>query len=297
MADKNLKSYLMLITSTLIFGTIGVFRRFIPLSSGILAFTRGLLGSAFLLLFMRLSRRRASEKLSVKTLLLLVLTGALIGFNWIFLFEAYNYTSVATATMCYYMQPTIVILLSPLFLHERLTQRRFLCAAAAVVGMILVSGITTNESAGTDAHSLTGVFFGLGAAALYAAVIILNKKITLDDAYRRTTIQLISAAVTLVPYLLLTEDFSVIRLNVSSAAMVLLVGLVHTGFAYALYFGSMKRLKAQSIAVLSYIDPVFALLLSAAVLHESLSPIALIGTALIIVSALVSELAPTEKTA
>ena len=296
MADKNLKSYLMLITSTLIFGTIGVFRRFIPLSSGMLAFTRGLLGSAFLVLFMRLSRRRASEKISVKTLLLLVLTGALIGFNWIFLFEAYNYTSVATATMCYYMQPTIVILLSPLFLHERLTRRRLLCAAAAVVGMIFVSGIT-GGAAGTDARSLTGVFFCQGAAALYAAVIILNKKITLDDAYRRTAVQLAGAAVTLVPYLLLTEDFSAIHLNASSTAMVLLVGLVHTGFAYALYFGSMKRLKAQSIAVLSYIDPVFALLLSAAVLHESLSPIALIGTALIIGSALVSELGPAEKAA
>lgn len=295
MTDKNLKSYLMLITSMLIFGTIGIFRRFIPLSSGMLAFSRGLLGSAFLALFMRLSRRHSDEKLGLKTLLLLVLTGALIGFNWIFLFEAYNYTSVSTATMCYYMQPTIVILLSPLFLHERLTRRRLLCAAAAVAGMILVSGITGGAEAG--ARNLTGVFFGLGAAALYAAVVILNKKIALDDAYRRTAIQLTGAAVTLLPYLLLTEDFSAIHLTAASIALVLFVGAVHTGFAYALYFGSMKRLKAQSIAVLGYIDPVFALLLSAAVLHESLSPIALIGAALIIGSALISELSPVEKTA
>ena len=295
MTDKNLKSYLMLIASMLIFGTTGIFRRFIPLSSGMLAFSRGLLGSAFLALFMRLSRRHSDEKLGLKTLLLLVLTGALIGFNWIFLFEAYNYTSVATATMCYYMQPTIVILLSPLFLHERLTRRRLLCAAAAVSGMILVSGITGGTEA--SARNLTGVFFGLGAAVLYAAVVILNKKIALDDAYRRTAIQLAGAAVTLLPYLLLTEDFSAIHLSAASIALVLFVGAVHTGFAYALYFGSMKRLKAQSIAVLSYIDPVFALLLSAAVLHESLSPIALIGAALIIGSALISELSPAEKAA
>lgn len=295
MTDKNLKSYLMLIASMLIFGTTGIFRRFIPLSSGMLAFSRGLLGSAFLALFMRLSRRHSDEKLGLKTLLLLVLTGALIGFNWIFLFEAYNYTSVATATMCYYMQPTIVILLSPLFLHERLTRRRLLCAAAAVSGMILVSGITGGTEA--SARNLTGVFFGLGAAVLYAAVVILNKKIALDDAYRRTAIQLAGAAVTLLPYLLLTEDFSAIHLSAASIALVLFVGAVHTGFAYALYFGSMKRLKAQSIAVLGYIDPVFALLLSAAVLHESLSPIALIGAALIIGSALISELSPAEKAA
>lgn len=294
MTEKNLKSYCALIAAMLIFGTIGIFRRFIPLSSGVLAFARGLLGSAFLSVFMRVSRRSA-ERIGGKTLLLLVLTGALIGFNWIFLFEAYNYTSVATATMCYYMQPTIVILLSPLFLHERLTRRRLLCAAAAVAGMILVSGIT--DEAATGARDLTGVLFGLGAAALYAAVVILNKKITLDDAYRRTTIQLISAAVTLLPYLLLTEDFSAIRLDARSIAMVLFVGAVHTGLAYALYFGGMKRLKAQSIAVLGYIDPVFALLLSAAVLHEPLSLIALLGAALIIGSALVSELAPEKKAA
>ena len=294
MTEKNLKSYCALIAAMLIFGTIGIFRRFIPLSSGVLAFARGLLGSAFLSVFMRVSRCSA-ERIGGKTLLLLVLTGALIGFYWIFLFEAYNYTSVATATMCYYMQPTIVILLSPLFLHERLTRRRLLCAAAAVAGMILVSGIT--DEAATGARDLTGVLFGLGAAALYAAVVILNKKITLDDAYRRTTIQLISAAVTLLPYLLLTEDFSAIRLDARSIAMVLFVGAVHTGLAYALYFGGMKRLKAQSIAVLGYIDPVFALLLSAAVLHESLSLIALLGAALIIGSALVSELAPERKAA
>ena len=81
------------------------------------------------------------------------------------------------------------------------------------------------------------------------------------------------------------------------SGLVLIVGIVHTGVAYAMYFGSMKRLRAQTIALLSYIDPVFALLLSAAVLHESLSPIALIGTALIIGSALVSELGPAEKAA
>ena len=294
MKDNTPKSYIALIASMLIFGTIGIFRRFIPLSSGVLAFSRGLLGSAFLIVFMRLSHR-PSEKVGRKTLLLLVLTGALIGFNWIFLFEAYNYTSVATATMCYYMQPTIVILLSPILLHERLTRRRLICAAAAVIGMILVSGITDGTEMG--ARNLIGVAFGLGAAALYAAVVIINKRIALDDACRRTAIQLTSAAITLLPYLLLTEDFSVLSLTAPSIALVLFMGIVHTGFAYALYFGSMKQLKAQSIAVLGYIDPVFALLLSAIVLHESLSPMALIGAVLIIGSALISELSPSEKAA
>ena len=104
-----------------------------------------------------------------------------------------------------------------------------------------------------------------------------------------------AAALVLVPYLLAAEDFGAISLHLQSVIMVLIVGIVHTGIAYVLYFGSMKDLKAQSIAVLSYIDPVFALFLSALVLHEKLSVFGIIGAVLVIGSALVSELTGEKK--
>lgn len=190
--------------------------------------------------------------------------------------------------MCYYMQLTIVILLSPLVSQERLTARRLLCALAAIVGMVFVSGVL--DSGGARSGDLSGILFGLGAAVLYATVAILNKKVVLDDVHEKTIVQLAAAAV-LIPYLLATEALSRLSLDAVAVVMVLLVGIVHTGFAYALYFGSMKALKAQSIAVLSYIDPVFALLLSAAALHEPLSAFGLVGAVLIIGSALISETA------
>ena len=189
--------------------------------------------------------------------------------------------------MCYYMQLTIVILLSPLVSQERLTARRLLCALAAIVGMVFVSGVL--DSGGARSGDLSGILFGLGAAVLYATVAILNKKVVLDDVHEKTIVQLAAAAAVLIPYLLATEDLSRLSLDAVAVVMVLLVGIVHTGFAYALYFGSMKALKAQSIAVLSYIDPVFALLLSAAALHEPLSAFGLVGAVLIIGSALISE--------
>ena len=191
--------------------------------------------------------------------------------------------------MCYYMQPTIVILLSPLVSQERLTARRLLCALAAIVGMVFVSGVP--DSGGARSGDLSGILFGLGAAVLYATVAILNKKVVLDDVHEKTIVQLAAAAAVLIPYLLATEALSRLSLDAVAVVMVLLVGIVHTGFAYALYFGSMKALKAQSIAVLSYIDPVFALLLSAAALHEPLSAFGLVGAVLIIGSALISETA------
>ncbi len=291
MNKENLKSYLALLSAMLIFGTLGIFRRYIPLSSGMLALFRGALGSAFLLIFVY-ARGGRLHKTEGKKLLLLVLTGAIMGLNWMLLFEAYNYTTVAAATMCYYMQPTIVILLSPLVFRERLTAKKLLCALAAIVGMVFVSGMLNGNS--LRMQDMKGILFGLAAAALYAAVVILNKKIVLEDVYEKTIIELVAAAVILIPYLLLTEDVSLIALNKTAVGMVLLVGLVHTGIAYALYFGSMKNLKAQTIAVMSYIDPVFALLLSAAVLQEKLSLLGFVGAVLIIGSALVSEITGKE---
>ncbi len=281
------KSYLALIASMLIFGTLGIFRRYIPVSSAMLALFRGLLGSIFLLIFVFAKGGRL-HKLNSKKLLMLAVTGAIMGLNWMLLFEAYNYTSVAAATMCYYMQPTIVILLSPLVFRERVTFKKLLCALAAIVGMIFVSGVLSGD--GSQTNDIKGILFGLGAAALYSVVVILNKKVVVEDAYEKSIIQLAAAAVILIPYLLLTEDVSQISLSGSAIWLILLVGVIHTGIAYALYFGSMKKLKAQSIAVMSYIDPVTALLLSAAVLHEKLSLLGIVGAALVIGSALVSEL-------
>ncbi len=288
MNKDNFKSYAALIGSMLIFGTLGVVRRYVPLSSAMLALCRGALGSVFLLLFVlvRGGKLKLPER---KATLWLVLTGAIMGLNWMLLFEAYNYTTVAAATMCYYMQPTIVILLSPLVFRERLSGRKLACAAAAIVGMLFVSGVLSGGIG--QVRDIRGIAFGLGAAALYAAVIILNKKVVVEDIYAKTVIQLAGAALVMIPYVLLTEGVPELTLTAADIGMVLLVGIVHTGITYALYFGSMQRLKAQTVAVMSYIDPVFALLLSAAVLHESLTPLGILGAVLIIGSAVISETA------
>ena len=287
MNKENFKSYIALIGSMLIFGTLGVVRRYVPLSSAMLALCRGVLGSVFLLVFVlvRGGKPKLPER---KATLWLVLTGAVMGLNWMLLFEAYNYTTVAAATMCYYMQPTIVILLSPIVFRERLGAKRLACAFAAIVGMLFVSGVL---SGGAGQVHIGGILFGLGAAAFYATVIILNKKIVVGDIYAKTIIQLAGAALVMIPYVLLTEGVPDLSMSAAGVGTVLLVGIVHTGITYALYFGSMQRLRAQTVAVLSYIDPVFALLLSAAVLHESLSPLGIVGAVLIIGSAIISETA------
>ena len=272
----------------LIFGTIGVFRRFIPVPSAFLAFSRGLLGGLCILLFLRLKKRKTEGKLPRRTLLGLIVSGTLIGINWILLFEAYNHTTVAVATLCYYMQPTIVMLLSPLVFREKLTAKKAVCAAVAILGMVLVSGVVGGS--GMQGGSFRGVLLGLGAAVFYSAVVIMNNMIAGVDPWRKTYIQLLSAGLVMVPYLLLTGGVDPSSFTPLTVVLLLVVGIVHTGIAYVLYFGSMDGLRVQSVAILSYIDPVSALLFSAILLQEPLSLLNIVGAVMIIGSAVVSEL-------
>ena len=255
------------------------------MSSAALAFARGLIGGIFLLCWMTLTGKPLKLQISKKNFFILCLTGVALGANWLLLFESYNHTSVAVATLCYYMEPTILILLSPLLFKEKLTAKKLVCAVVSFVGMVLVSGVLENGD--TD---LTGILFGLGAAVLYAVVVILNKKNPVENAYGKTMVQLFVSAAVLFPYLLLTEDVGSFSLGGTEIAMLLIVGIVHTGIAYAMYFGSVQNLPSQTVAVFSYIDPVLAVVLAGSLLGETLSVSELIGAVLILGAALVSEI-------
>lgn len=287
MQNSRVKPLISLIGSMLIFGTIGIFRKYIPLSSALLACARGFIGGLFLLFFVSLKKKKVFSVFSAKQIILFCITGVFLGTNWILLFEAYNHTTVAVATLCYYMEPTIVILLSPLFFGERLTLKKSVCAAVSIIGIALVSGITGFSGVGTA--DITGILCGLGAALLYSAVVILNKKNPSENAYGKTIIQLLSAAVVLLPYILLTENIKGTSVDAKAIVMVLTVGILHTGIAYALYFGSINSLNSQTVAIMSYIDPVSAIILSALFLNEKMTVFSAIGAVLIIGAAIISE--------
>ena len=278
--------------SMVIFGTIGVFRRYIPLPSSLVAMTRGLTGMLFLLLVMVLRKCGMNRTAVRRKLGLLCLSGAAIGVNWILLFEAYNYTSVATATLCYYLAPMFVILASPLVVGERLTAKKLICVLAALLGMVFVSGVLETGGGSSD---LKGVLLGLGAAVLYASVVLMNKQLGDVPAWDRTIVQLGSSAAVLLPYVLLTEELGALTFTPGTIGLLLVVGIVHTGIAYALYFGSLMQLKAQTAAILSYIDPVVAVLLSALVLREHMSLLSGLGAVLVLGAAVVSELPSRRK--
>jgi drug/metabolite transporter (DMT)-like permease len=280
----------MLLGAMGIFGTIGLIVRYIPLSSAVIACARGFMGLVFLLGVMLFTKKKPDLPAIRRNLLLLAVSGAAMGFNWILLFESYRYTTVATATVCYYLAPLMLLLACPL-LGERLTAKKLLCVGIALVGLVFVSGVLQQMP---TKEELLGIAFGLGAAVLYASVMFMNKKLSPIPAYDKTILQLGSAAIVILPYILLTEGLPSFSLTAIQWVLLIVVGIVHTGIAYALYFGSMKSLRAQTIAVFSYLDPVIAVLLSALVLRETMTWGNILGAILILGSALYSEL-PTKE--
>ena len=277
-----------LIFSVSVFGTIGIFVRWIGLPSSVIALVRGAVGAAFLLLLARFRHAPIDRAALRCRWQLLLLSAAMMSFNWITLFEAYRYTTVATATLCYYMAPIFVTLISPVLLKERLTARKLLCVFLALAGMVFVSGVPQSGLPGPS--EAKGILLALCSAALYAGVILINKYLAGVPAYDHTLLQLACAAAVMIPYILLTEDLSAMSVTPLGAVLLLIVAVFHTGWCYALYFGSMTVLSAQTVALFSYIDPIVAILLSALLLREPLGWSGILGAALVLGSTLVSEL-------
>ena len=283
---ENGKARLMLILSMGVFGTLGLFVKNISLSSAGLALCRAVMAAVLILLYLTLSGQKLKLRGLGRELVLLLISGAAMGFNWILLFEAYRYTSVSVATLSYYFAPVIVMAACPILFRERLTARQIVCFLLSTAGLVLIVGVTGLNGAG---HHLTGILFGLGAAVFYAAVILLNKGIRGVTGLHRTLLQFAAAIVVLVPYVLWTGGLNFSSMNSKGFFCLLAVGVVHTGVAYCMYFSALRVLPGQESAILSYIDPLVAVILSVAVLGEPMSPLQLVGGVLLLGFTLLNE--------
>lgn len=280
------KQKLLFALAMLIFGSIGLFVRTLPFTSIQIALARGLIGSAFLFASSFILKKGLSFKRIQSNLKVLLPLGIMLGFNWILLFQAYRYTSIANATVSYYCAPVIVMLLTPVVFKESLTRTNVLCIFAAMAGMVCISG-----AGGTlDRQNLIGIAYGFGGAVFYAAIVLTNKFLKDISDFESAFIQLFIAALALLPYVLLTDGIRLTGASAVTVMLLILVGVVHTGFSYLLYFASLPRLDSRTIATFSYIDPISAILLSSLFLAEPMTLIQAAGAVLILGATLVNEL-------
>ena len=289
MKKENVSKILMA-AAMFIFGTLAPFVRNISVSSGELALYRAVLAALLVGGFLLLTRQPLPIRSIKKELLLLLLSGAAMGVNWILLFEAYKYTTVSVATLSYYFAPVIVMVVCPLLFRERMSLKQILCFVFSTAGLVLITGTASGGS-----QDFLGILFGLGAACLYATVMLLNKFIKGVTGLYRTFIQFLSAVVVLLPYVACSGGFTLSGLSQKGWIALLVVGLVHTGITYCMYFSALKEIPGQEIAILSYVDPLVAVLVSVVWLGETITVPQVIGGALILGFTLLSELPVGKK--
>ena len=286
------KPKFFLIVSMIVFGTIGLFVKYIPLSSGEIALYRAILAIILLGIFLLITKQKIDIKTIKKDLLLLLISGIAMGINWILLFEAYNYTSVSVATLSYYFAPVLVMVVSPILFKEKLSIFQIICFVGSTIGLVLLTGIS--DLNGNNDH-FKGIILGVLAAIFYATVIVINKFIKGVSGVNRTFLQFVSSIIVLLPYVLLTSGINVLKLEGVSWIYLLIIGIIHTGICYCMYFSSVKELRGQEVAILSYIDPLVAVIVSLVFLSESMNVYQIIGGILILGFSLFNEIVSSKE--
>lgn len=284
--NKQKQAKIMLSLSMIIFGTLGLFTRNIAVASGELALYRAVLATLLIGVYMLVTKQKIDFGAIKKELLLLLVSGMAMAINWILLFEAYKHTTISVATLSYYFAPVIVTVVCPLLFRERLTRKQLLCFVMSTIGLVLIIG-----GGGTDGggNHILGILLGVGAAVFYATVILLNKFIKNVEGIHRTFFQFLAAICLLLPYVLAAGGIRLEVLNAKGWISLLIVGLVHTGITYCMYFSALKELRGQEVAILSYLDPLVAVVVSVVILGEDMTFFQFLGGTLILGFALWNE--------
>ncbi len=281
---------IMLTISMVIFGTIGPFTRRIAVSSGELALYRAILGAGLILIYLAVTGQKMDLRVVKRELLFLLLSGIAMGINWVLLFQAYRFTTISVATLSYYFAPVIVTAACPFLFHEKLTGKQILCFVMSTVGLVMIIGVSGLGQTGTDG---LGILFGLGAAVFYATVILMNKMIKSVAGIHRTLMQFLGAILILIPYVAFSDGVHLTALDGIGWICLLVVGLIHTGITYCMYFTALKDLDGQEAAILSYIDPLVAVLISFFLLGEPMTILQVIGGVMILGFTLWNEVQPS----
>lgn len=290
-----MRPVIKLVSAMVIWGSLGVFVKNIKLESFEIAFLRAVIASILLgIIFIIKSKKENKQrkyfkeyliKENKKQIIILILCGISLGFNWVLLFQSYRYTTVSNATIAYYFAPVIVLFLSPIILKEKFTIRNTLSVGSAIIGLIMILSNHLNITSNGYNHG-KGIMLALAAAFLYASIIIFNKYIQEFEDYERTFLQLFTASVVLLPFIIYRNMIMIS--DIKSLIFILIIGVVHTTIAYCLYFSAIKDINTQSAAILGYIDPVSAIVFSVIFLSELLSILQIIGGGIILISAYVS---------
>ena len=295
--NKGLITYL---AACLLFGSNGIVAAAIALPSSDIVLLRTFLGALALAIILIATQRHNLQAPSrPRETVALIVSGAALGASWIFLFRAYQTIGVGISSLLYYCGPILVMGLSPIVFGEKLTGGKIAGFIAVACGAFLIAAQGLGGS-----MPIAGIVCGFASAFCYALMVIASKGAPHIEGLENSTLQVSAAFVTALVLTLATQGMpSFLTAGIAGTIdwrAVIMLGIVNTGLGCLLYFSAVAKLPVQTVAVVGYLEPLSAVVFSVALLGEAMTPVRLMGAALIIGGAIFCELAgrhPSAKSA
>lgn len=272
----NVPAIAKLTTAMAIFGSIGFFTIHTGIPAVELVFVRCIFATLFLSAMWYFTGGHKTEAWRKKEVLQTCLCGIFLVLNWVFLFKAFEEMSISVTITIYNLAPIFVLIFGTLFLKERMTIQGLLATIVCFIGSILIVGIENFQSI----HQLmnSGFIWALLSALCYALTMITSKTVQNLSPFAMTFIQTAIGIIMLLPFC----DFAVFNgLSTSNWIYIVGTGLIHTGFVYYLFFDSIRSLPTFLVSVLTFVDPVVAILLDIVLLSFSPTYLQTLGIILI----------------
>lgn len=276
--------YLKYVGSLLLFGSNGIVASAIETDPTPIVYWRTLLGSILLCTIFITKGQHITVHQYPKDTAYMLLSGIATGMSWVFLYESYHITGVGISTVIYYIGPVAIMLLSPLIFKERLSIAKIICLAIVFAGALLL-----NNTPGETGTNSTGLACAFMSAVCHALMVIFNKKASRTKGLENPVLQVSISFITVAIFLFATEG-SLPIFPMQSALPLMILGLVNTGIGCYLYFSSIGNLRAQSIVMMGYLEPLSALALASLLLGEPINLIQTAGCTMVISGALLAEM-------
>lgn len=278
-----------LVLVMVIWGSLGVFTRSIPLSALSLAFLRALLALPVLFAVLKMKK---TEKVEWRLLKPYIISGSLLGFGWLTLFYGYKHTSISSAVIIYNMCPVYVMIAATLLLKETISKIQIAVVFFAFLGLFMIVGQNLSEGYGYLGMALSAV-----SGMLYATIIIINRSIrSRVDNQTGTFVQISAAMIVLLPFVLAEGNILTVRdLDAAAVIYTILLGVLHTGIVYTIFFSLTTQMKSVEIVLYSYLEPLFGILFSVIFIGEKLTVLQIIGGILILGSTYIGEILKDKK--
>lgn len=273
-----------LVLVMIIWGSLGVFTRSIPLSALSLAFLRAFIALPVLFAVMKMKK---ADKVKHKNLIPYIISGVLLGFGWLTLFYGYKHTSISSAVIIYNMCPVYVIILAPLVLKETISRIQIAVILLSFIGLFLIVGHNLSDGYGYMGLLLSGI-----SGMLYATIVLINRSIKIRvDNQTATFVQILTAMIVLLPFVLIDGNiFTVVHLDAMAVTYTVLLGVLHTSVAYTIFFSLYAHMKSVEIVSYSFLEPLFGIVFSVIFVGESLTLVQIIGGIMILGSTYIGEI-------